>query len=248
MNYGVNAENTPQSLIKKIQRYIDSHEINTEENTIYIICTDSKGRYLKTYIPEKSIDKFIWWYKGGRRTEDGIKYINDNLTTIIKQYPTAKIKLIFWHGTCDITYKSADNLIYLRHKDDNELGQLFHTCYNRLTTLVEAHKNVTLYLLEIPPISTKMWNSQHGDENWYYIDDTNINKQVEIHNTIVQRVNEKQNFFSPQFSQDFKDSKKYSHSTPNIYYYDFRISKDGVHPINILANKWAIRIMENTSK
>ena len=60
--------------------------------------------------------------------EDGIKYINDNLTTVVKQYPKAKIKLIFWHGTCDITYKTADNLIYFNTKMKMNLANFFkHT-------------------------------------------------------------------------------------------------------------------------
>ena len=45
MNYEENEENIAQSLIKKIQKYIDSHEISIEENTIYLLCTDSEGRY-----------------------------------------------------------------------------------------------------------------------------------------------------------------------------------------------------------
>ena len=31
----------------KIQKYIDTHELLVQQDTIYILCTDSKGRYLK---------------------------------------------------------------------------------------------------------------------------------------------------------------------------------------------------------
>ena len=232
----------------KIQKYIDTHELSVQQDTIYILCTDSKGRYLKPFIPHTYQDRFIWWDKGGRKTEDGVNFIKFNLDKVTRLYPQKQIKIIFWHGTCDITYKTPNRLIYLKNPNNNEVYQMFRNIYNKLISITHTYNNVKLCLLEIPPISTQIWNYQHADPNWETIDDSNINIQVQIHNEIIKHLNGNLIYRSPNFNQDYIDSKKYKPNTQTTYFFNFMLSKDGVHPHDILANKWAIRILETVNR
>ena len=82
----------------KIQKYIDTHELLVQQDTIYILCTDSKGIYLNPFIPHTYQDSFIWWDKEGRETEDGVNFIIFFSMSIRLQDYTHKNKLRSYSG------------------------------------------------------------------------------------------------------------------------------------------------------
>ncbi len=113
--------------------------------------------------------------------------------------------------------------------------------------------NITICLLEIPPISVKIWNKVHDHDTWFLYDDNCVNEQVRHHNDMIRSLNG--TFISPKFEVDLiksrtnKKSKTNSTSGSRVRYsYNFFLLSDGVHPIGVVAKYWAFRIIENINR
>ena len=65
------------------------------------VLTDSKGKYLQPYC-QSGVEKEIKWrWQSGRRTEDGFRWLLDNLDRETGHLDN--MLLIVWLGTCELT-------------------------------------------------------------------------------------------------------------------------------------------------
>lgn len=235
-------------LMKKAEKYLETAQLEIDNETLYVFCTDSKGKYLKYSTPRIYHEHFLWLCKGGRNTKDGVDLIDNELKKLHTQYKN--IKLIFWHATCDISCKRG-KYIFLRNENGNEAIEKLKYQYNRLMDIISNYNNVRLYLLEIPPISIKLWNQLHGYGYCDKITDKEINEQVKKHNELIQELNISLNTVSPRFEFDYLKSKKHTSAKPLqqvTYSYSFLVSNDGVHPKEIIAKKWLHKIIEKVNQ
>ena len=66
-----------------------------------VVLTDNKGKYLQPYC-QSGVEKEIKWrWQSGRRTEDGFRWLLDNLDRETGHLDN--ILLIVWLGTCELT-------------------------------------------------------------------------------------------------------------------------------------------------
>lgn len=236
------------SLIRKAEEFINKHPIKLDKDTLYVFCTDSKGKRLIHHAPIVYKYNFLWRNVGGRTTEVGVNSIISELSTISKLKP--KVKLIFWHGTCDITRKDANNLLNLKTTDNERVVNNIKIQYEKLYTAVAKYKNIQLYLMEIPPISVSTYNRINGCTLNYTDADKQVETQVKLHNNKVRELNKRTDVSSPMFTEDLKISKKQGGSKkqkPTKYLYKFELTTDGVHPKKTLAKKWLHKIINKVN-
>ncbi|MEW8487242.1 MAG: hypothetical protein AB2705_18850 [Candidatus Thiodiazotropha sp.] len=198
--------------IKKIQKYLEKVNLTFAPSSTIIVCSDSKGRYIRPHIPPQYRQIVQWHVKSGRTTEEGIRYLEREIPNFSRHH--GQIVILFWHGTCDVTKKIGPH-IYLKHKKEADATDYWHPKYSRLVEILSSYPTIKLAILEIPPISTKIWNKMHGHDSWEIIDDEEVNKQVHLHNEIVQEVNASLNFnfISPKVQNGLlKSNKRKSYS------------------------------------
>lgn len=242
------AQQINTQLLKKTEKFTSKHPIKIDKDTLYVFCTDSKGSRLIDYAPIVYKFNFLWLTLGGRSTASGVNTIINELDKISSKKPF--VKLIFWHGTCDITVKQADNLIYLRNNNCVDAISNLKLQYEKLKEAVEKYHNVRLYILEIPPISISKYNKLKGSSKEYKNMDELVEQQVQSHNEMVRGLNDTNGVSSPMFSEDLKISKKRGGSKKHLppkHYYDFSVTTDGVHPKRVLAKKWMHKIIDKVN-
>lgn len=237
--------------LQKIYKYLDKLDLKLEsaENKI-VVCSDSKGRYLKPFVPKIYQRNFIWYTKSGRSTLGGVKFIQNRLERLSKT--NKRVTLVFWHGTCDITRKEG-KFICLKNRFDSEVVGKLKRTYSKLIKITKQYPNIELCLLEIPPISVRIWNKTHDHDTWFLEDDVVVNDQVRAHNELIRSLNCR--YVSPRFALDLlksrsnkKSSKKINSRSRVRYSYNFFLLSDGVHPIGVVAKYWAFRIIENINR
>ena len=233
--------------IKKIEEFIDkesSKEVTPKYKRI-IIVSDSKGSYLRTELGK--LDKIKYgnvqidiWERPGRRTIDGVKYLQQHIQDI-----TDKTIVLFWHFTCDITEKK-DRLIKQRFQSTEQLHDTINPSLNKLYEIHSTLEHIDIGILEVPPIFTREWNKRKTTDRGELDDDTPLHVQINELNSLIKSYNEKLGYNSPKFICDFihrrkkRGSKAKSTLNPVLL-------KDGVHPINIVAHKWLLKIISSTS-
>ena len=228
-------------LIRKAEDFIYKHPIRINKDVLYVFCTDSKGSRLFSHAPVVYKNNFLWRNVGGRRSEVGVNSIIAELPQICKL--KSNVKLVFWHGTCDLTLKNANHLLQLRNNNNQLAIQNIRTQYERLIEETSKYGNIQLIFLEIPPISVSNYNYLHGGKEDYTDIDVKVEQQVQLHNQMVKELNYLRHVASPKFTEDLRTSRKKKGSSTQ-YFYDFKVYTDGVHPRQTLAKKWLCKIID----
>lgn len=238
--------------LRNIEKYLkEGHGVGlTSKFDTLVILADSKGKYLKNELPKihLNIPNIIWWSRSSKRTSDGTHYLERKINNLARD--NKKIFVAFWYGTCDVTTKEGD-FIFQRYQDDNDLTSELQTCFDKLVQLNSRHENVSIGILEIPPVFTKEWNKAKDYELVDLISDDKIHKQVSETNKLIRKYNETLNYKSPQFSCDFEISHRKKPKPNRVvepktrYILSPALLRDGVHPIDVVAQKWLHKIIES---
>ncbi len=142
-----------------------------------VILSDSKGKYLKTELSKihLTVPNIIWWCQSGKKTADGTQYLERKINKLAKENKT--VFVAFWYGTCDVTVKQGE-FIFQRYQQEDDLTSELQLCFNKLVQLNSRHENVSIGILEIPPVFTKEWNKAREYELADQICDKKIHEQI----------------------------------------------------------------------
>ncbi|MES9881526.1 MAG: hypothetical protein ABW185_11655, partial [Sedimenticola sp.] len=203
--------------------------------------------YLKPVYRSINVDKpkILWWCESSRKTATGVKIVEKKIDWIASKF--GRTYILFWHSTCDITNKQG-KCIYQNYKWTEELIAEQTENFNKLLELNDKHRNVKIGILETPPVFTKQWNRSRGSDFAEEIDDGPIHEQVKQLNCLIRMFNDKLGFCAPKFECDFIHSRRKAKNSKHVsnetrYRFTSLLLADGVHPINIVAKKWIIKIL-----
>lgn len=231
--------------LEEVASFLESapNLVNLSSYDKLIIVSDSKGRYLESELKNITVENLIVEFESysGKRSIQGLTYLNNLISNENSRCATGghKTILLFWFFTCDITNKIG-KLIYPRYQSSDELIENTRFVFDEIVSLNNNNQNISIGILEVPPIFTRTWNERHGDPHWIAIDDKTLNEQVVALNTRIKQVNTTLGFTSPKYFTDFvKLRKGRSRSLRQNLEVDLML--DGVHPLGLLARKWLYR-------
>lgn len=199
-----------------------------------VVLSDSKASYLKSQVTTNFEQQIVWWYRSGWNSEQGLKFLRDNIDQAIRQH--GNIHLYVWLGTCDLTLKSQRNgYIYLNL--DHGASGLIHN----LEKIVEVgkNKNFKVTFLELPHYSIKIWNSNKGHRNPSSFDtqDDLLKDSVKLVNEHINRLNVQNRSNKPSYNVDLQRCRS-NRGRRTKYYNNYNLYKDGIHPDTDLSKCW----------
>lgn len=212
-----------------------------------IVITDSKGKNLldaqdkigsKCDISQIEHNILIEWAVG-RTTEQGAKFIENNLTKYLHRFN--KILIAIWTGTCDLTYKNGRYIHLSQTRVEDILRQ-----YHRILSRTEMYKDrVQIVFLECPYYSIRIWNENkgHGNIEEFKNEDASLTFNIDNLNKNIHEINKMQGINAPKFTLDLTHRRKSnkSYTTETIAY---SLLRDGIHPDRILSKLWFRRIID----
>lgn len=219
-------------------------------NSIPIVLTDSKGRYLEDEV-YAGIEQDIIWWANSAECKDQYDFLVQNLEGTLRQYPNKDIVLYIWLGTCDLTVKEG-RFIYLRSKHSDSVRTVTN-CFRDIYNFVRQFSRVRCVFLEIPPYSIYNWNWHHRRGEYltpaalrgFRRDDKTLNRQVEEVNKFVRDTNRILHKNSPKFSLDLAGTRAGREEREIRFYYRFQaLYIDGVHPCPVLSRLWLLQLVK----
>ena len=204
------------------------------------LLSDSKGLCLKGQISTKLDKEIRFWCKGGEQTADSIAWFKQNIEFKLRRH--GKIHLYVWLGTCDLTDKSKrTGLTSIRSKDDTTVNYLLEK-YKELIDFTKRYSNIEVTILELPVYCVSKWNKTkvRADPSKFKEDDELLEGQVERLNQSIRQLYSHGR--SPRFSLDLLRNRKVKKGKKSIYYHNFELYTDGVHPRSSLAQLWLKRL------
>lgn len=223
--------------LNRLQEQLEGKEIAVTP----IIISDSKGNYLKRQVRNTLphiTDKFVWWCVGGATIERQIRWVRQNLQRELSRL--GPVVVYVWLGTCDLTSKRDNGQIFLQEQDNTRVDYIEQK-YKELIEYLQT-QGVQVIALEIPLYSIKYWNAcKTGTvQEEQSEQDKVLERQIEELNKRIRILNENNEVQAPNFNIDLQwNRKKKGHSK---LYTDWKLLKDGVHPTNILAQIWLLKI------
>ena len=205
-------------------------EISPESRTHYsILLTDSKGHTLKNACPKNCFPFDDLWAIVGGQSETLVDLAIFRLRTFVHRQ--GKIALYVWSGTCDITQKEdKGHNIFPRYKDQSRSLLVVQRQFQRLVDYASQFSEVTLKFVEIPYISTTLWNGDSAPENSIQID-KGIETQVRSINLYIRQLNLELGQNTLHLAHDCMNCRRpKSKNKPNRYTVTYRVLQDGVHP------------------
>lgn len=229
---------TTNKLVKFLASTADFDKGLPPSRTTPIVLSDSKASYLKSQVETAIEHQILWWYHSGWTSEQGLKFLHENIDQAIRQY--GKIHLYVWLGTCDLTLKSQRNgYIYLNL--DHGASRLIHN-FEKIVE-VSKNKNFRATFLELPYYSIKNWNSNRGHRNPDSFDtqDSLLKDSVKLVNEHINRLNVQNRLNKPSFNVDLVRCRS-NRGRRTKYFNNYNLYKDGIHPDVDLSKCWLRKI------
>ncbi|KAH3833129.1 hypothetical protein DPMN_106430 [Dreissena polymorpha] len=228
---------TIQCLIKKIE------EAPEYRDTIPILLTDSKGKYLEKYhtkFEKRFTNSIIWWSKGGATTLKIVKPSFDQKTKANKSYT-----VYVWLGTCDLTKLNTDGTIELRSRDETIVAEII--AQSEEISHFFISKACHVIFLQIPYYSIAKWNKERGQqaqqlEKKSIEEDKILIKQIDTLNSKLNTLNTGR---TPIFNKDQQKSRTYVRGGRTNYNNNWSLLKDGLHPGRLLSRLWLLKIIHH---
>ena len=204
-------------------------EISPESRTHYrysILLTDSKGHTLKKACPKNCFPFDDLWAIVGGQSETLVDLAIFRLRTFVHRQ--GKIALYVWSGTCDITQKEdKGHNIFPRYKDQSRSLRVVQKQFQRLVDYASQFSEVTLKFVEIPYISTTLWNGDSAPDNSIQID-KGIETQVRSINLNIRQLNLELGQNTLHLAHDCMNCRRpKSKNKPNRYTVTYRVLQDG---------------------
>ena len=204
--------------------------ISPESRTHYsILLTDSKGHTLKNACPKIASHLMIFGQLSGVSRRHWLiwPFFDYEHLFIARE----KIALYVWSGTCDITQKEdKGHNIFPRYKDQSCSLLVVQKQFQRLVDYASQFSEVTLKFVEIPYISTTLWNGDSAPDNSIQID-KGIETQVRSINLYIRELNSELGQNTLHLAHDCMNCRRpKSKNKPNRYTVTYRVLQDGVHP------------------
>lgn len=213
-----------------------------------ILIGNSIGKYLRDHvdvIPEcaSNID-FVCI--GGATFSYFHEWLVKNLDKKVQQF--GNINLLILLGTCDLTQKNG-RFIKLRHNDDDTAINYLKNYIDKFISIISDFQTVKPVFFEIPPYSILEWNKYQGhlDCDIYREQDFILNNRISAINEYIIEVNNKATVSSPRFKLDLIKYRKSKEKDNHRKALNFKLYKDGIHPIPVLARCWMKRILLKVS-
>lgn len=231
-------------LTRKIEKQIDKLRVPPliTPQRIPVLLGDSKGFNLQNQVRVNPESFIRFWCEAGASVQNRLQYLKDNLK---RELETLKsITLFVWVGTCNLTTKVGD-YIYLSSKDStsvDDLKQGLKDIYQYTRQFGDQVKIIFLVLPLYSILTYNIYNEYEGDLTKFVEDDIILKQQIDEVNHYIEESNRLFHAISPKFSEDLLKSKRRSPFSHTKHKYDFSLYRDGIHPVNILAKLWLVRI------
>lgn len=246
--------------LKFVSNYLDktssSHILSSYKHVIII--SDSKGNYLRHQL-SKVLNMFDggcpvtvhFWSVKGRNTRDGVSFVQSVASQGSRILLDPQTIVLFWHVTCDLTSLTRPaRILKPSFKTANEMMDVLKPCFDALLQASRQY-NFTLGLLESPPIFCSQWNKIRGHQEWDNTDDGFVHEQVDVVNSYIRDLNSTLGYAnlgyrSPKFALDCLKFRK-SGRNHKFSCYTGVLFQDGVHPLDVVAQKWLYQILQSIS-
>lgn len=215
-----------------------------------VILTDSRGFTLQDAINHPFDQNITWWCKSSVKIEDSFKWLKRKLPT--KLYELGDITLYIWLGTCNLTTKDSTSKYLSLTSSNNESVDHIIKHFHLIKDYVSEFENVKLVFLELPVYSIKKYNTdkKHKDPQTFKESDKKLETQVQSVNAEIRNLNRELDTISPDLSlflQARKQQRVRSHHR-TVFYYNYELYTDGVHPGLNLSRAWLRDISERIKK
>ncbi|KAK3083860.1 hypothetical protein FSP39_004254 [Pinctada imbricata] len=203
-----------------------------------VLLSDNKGSCLKREVSTDLESEIKSWCKGGQKTHDAVQWLRQNIRHKVRHY--GKLQLYVWLGTCDLTIKSG-KFTSIRSTNNDTVDYLVSK-YQEIISIVNEYRDISVTFLEIPSYSISKWNKSrcHQNPENFREDDRLLESQVELLNEHIRSLNLTTR--SPKFSLDLRRNRRVNKGKKTIYYFNYELYKDGVHPCSSLAKLWLRRL------
>ena len=206
-------------------------------DAIYVFSTDSVGNDLRPRLPMKLKKTAIWLSYEDSTVKQSVDRIIDRFPSLLKQYKDKNIKLIFWHGFCDLINKNGKKLT-LKSKPCKDILKALQVEYYRLIDFLAPYRKVNLYMLEMTPVNLTKWNKFFGVKD--NTDDNIVGQYIRDHNSMIKSLNRHVGFFvCPWFGRHMWQKRQGM---------DFSMTMDGIHPVAPLAKKWLHDVLNSVNQ
>ena len=194
---------------------------------------DSKGFNLQQQVKVNPESFIQFWCKSSATAENRFQYLQDNLGRELNTLHN--ITLYIWVDTCNLTKREGD-FIYLRSRDNSAVNKFISDLKNIYYFVKQFGNQVKLVFLQLPIYSIHEFIAYQGyqEENSFKEDAVNF---------YINDTNRLLHVISPKFSEDLQKPRRRKTSTTISYNINYSLLNDGVHPDNILAKLWLIRII-----
>lgn len=232
--------------INKLRKQIDKLRLDplVQPTRTPVLLSDSKGFNLQNQVRVNPESFIQFWCEAGATAENRLNYLKDNLAHHLQSF--RNITLYVWVGTCNLTSKNG-NLIQLASHDNSAATGLISTLkeiYHFVRTFDQ--QQVKLVFLRLPVYSISEYNKYHGftgNFDTFKQDDRRLVEQIEEVNFFIEDINRLLHAYSPKFSQDLQKTRScVKRGRHTSYSCDFSLMRDGIHPIDLLAKLWLIRL------
>jgi hypothetical protein len=214
-----------------------------------LVLSDSKGSYLRNEVNYKNTtEKTIEWKCiPGADLYRLYMWLRDNLDRLVNKHKT--LSVFIWAGTCDLTTKRGK---FISLVDKNNSGGAVHKFRENLEKITSLRRRysedaVHITILEVPPYSIANWNTNkgHSDPIIFQDEDNSLKTQVGQLNDIIRECNTSLSTNSPKLGLDIQNCRKTKGQSPK-YTVNFKLYKDGIHPLPTLSKLWLRRIVKLT--
>jgi len=174
--------------------------------------------------------------------ENRLKFLKENLER--EHQKLNYITLYVWVGTCNLTTKEG-NYIYLTAKDHTAVGDIKKGLREIYSFTREFGNRVKLVFLHLPLYSIvqfNLYNEYEGDMTDFVEEDKVLQQQITEVNFFINDTNRLFHATTQKISDDLQKSKRRNPFSPTKHKYDFSLYKDGIHPTDVLAKLWLVRI------
>jgi len=250
--------------IVKEKRKVYNRIRGVKLNSDIFLFTDSKGEYLKDFIPSSVKEKFNIVSKRGATVYSRVH--KDNLLRQISGVDNPLI--LVWLGTCEITRKD-DKLISLREYPYQNIEFVLNEYRVLKDQIIQANSSAKVLFLDCPYYSITRANKiRSGHINTHNtcssgkhyppilinvaresrsvqlksVVDKQVRKQIDYYNEHLKILN--RNVATPRLSQDQILSNKRKKDIRVRYRTNYNLLSDGVHPEKIIAKLWLYKMVE----